>query len=155
MKTRNHPFRLYAALLIFGAGVLLFRTVRMAFVEGGLEQSTWWVLVLLFIEMAFDIGCMAASIRWLITAEAKHSRPALRLGTAATLMHAVRVLVYVLGRTGPWTNFDIRPEFRSTVAYDRFWVWFAAILAVLGVIAVIILWRILVRIRKRSAAADI
>jgi hypothetical protein len=51
----------------------------------------------------------------------------------------LRVLVFVLGRTGPWLDFDVRPAYRAT--HDARWSWFgvifAATLAATGIFAVI------------------
>ncbi|MFP4564222.1 MAG: hypothetical protein ACLFRY_13040 [Spirochaetia bacterium] len=149
---RTYPKqRPFAFLMVLGAGVLLFRTVMMMLAEGAFTRLVWWVAALTVVEFLIDLGCLTASARWLITAERTHSRPALRLGAAAAIFHALRVLIYVLGRIGPWDNFDIRPEIRPTYTYDIFWVYFAAILAVLGVIGVIVIWRI---IRRRRSYMD-
>ena len=142
--------RIFAVLLTIGAGILLYRALRLPFFEGGLQRSAWWVVALAFAEGAIDLACMICSIRWLITADRLHARLPMRFGTAATLLHAVRVLFFVLGRTGPLYNFDIRPEFRAAASFDWFWVYFAAVLAALGVAAVIISWRLIVRYRKKE-----
>jgi hypothetical protein len=64
---------------------------------------------------------------------------ALRLGAAVTVFHALRVLVFVLGRTGPWLDFDVRPDYRAT--HDARWSWFnvifAGTLSAAGVLVVI------------------
>ncbi|MFP4484214.1 MAG: hypothetical protein ACLFO1_05110 [Spirochaetaceae bacterium] len=130
---RQRPF---AALMVLGAGVLLFRTVKMMLVEGAFTRLVWWVAALTVVESLIDLACLAASARWLVTGERAHSRSALRLGAAAAIFHALRVLIYVLGRIGPWHNFDVRPELRPADTSNTFWVYFAAILAVLGVMGV-------------------
>lgn len=143
---RQRPF---AVCMVIGSGVLLFRTGRMMVIEGAFTQLVWWVAALTVVEFLIDLACLSASLRWLVTAERSHSRPALRLGAAAAIFHAFRVLIYVLGRVGPWVDFDIRPEMRSTYTYDMFWVYFAATLAALGVIGVIVIRRIIRRRQKQ------
>jgi hypothetical protein len=49
------------------------------------------------------------------------------LGAAAAILHAIRVLIYMLGRTGPWVNFDEKPGHRDSYTFEWFWVYFAAI----------------------------
>jgi hypothetical protein len=69
---------------------------------------------------------------------------------AAAIFHALRVLVFVIGRVGPWINFDVRPEHHE--AHSDTWTWtgvyFAGIMAVLGVIGVIIIWILIWRAKK-------
>ena len=138
--------RIYAFLLILGASILLFRTLRLMFFEQGLEILVLWVIILTILESIIDFSCIIGSLRWLISDDALKATFALRLGAAAAILHAIRVLIYVLGRTGPWVNFDVKPIYRSSYSFDWFWVWFAAILSVLGVIGVIVIWRL----RRRS-----
>jgi len=132
--------RIYAGLLTIGAGILLFRTLRMIFVENAFEILVLWVFLLLILELLVDFSCILSSLRWLISGDPIKASLPLRLGAAATILHAVRVLIYVLGRTGPWVNFDVRPEYLSSYIFDWFWVWFAGILSVLGIIGVIVIW---------------
>jgi hypothetical protein len=77
-------------------------------------------------------------LRWLISNDALKATFPLQMGAAAAILHAIRVLIYVLGRTGPWVNFDVKPIYHSSYSFDWFWVWFAAILSVLGIIGVIV-----------------
>lgn len=74
----------------------------------------------------------------------------LRAGAAAAIFHAFRVLIYVLGRTEPLMNFDLKPQFHSSHHVDIFWVYFAAVLSVLGVLGVIIIRVIIKRNRRRE-----
>jgi len=123
-----------------GALILLFRTFRMAFFEGALEVSAFFVLALLFIEMGSDLLCIVFSLPWLVSGDRRKAGLPLRFGAFSTILHSLRVLVFVLGRTGPLVNFDINPEYRSAFQTEIFWVWFAAILSVLGVAGVAIIW---------------
>jgi hypothetical protein len=138
--------RIYALLLIIGASFLLFRILRLLFFEQGLEILVLWVIVLTIFESAIDISCIVGSLRWFISNDESKATFALRLGAAAAIFHAIRVLIHVLARTGPWFNFDVKPEYHSSYSFEWFWVWFAAILSVVGVIGVIVIWRF----RRRS-----
>ena len=107
--------RLYAALLGAGACILLFRTTLMT-AQGYLGILLPWLSGLLLVEMALDLGCLLGSIRWWVAGDGARARLPLRLGAAATILHAVRVLIYALGRTAPLLNFDVRPERRAVDA---------------------------------------
>ena len=122
----------------------------MVFVEQALEILLPWVVALLIAEFSIDLGCFLSSIPWLLHAENKYARLPLRFGAAAAILHAFRVLIYVLGRTGPWFNFDVKPEHRAAYEIEWFWVYFAAILAVLGVIGVIVIWQLIKHKRKQN-----
>jgi len=95
--------------------------------------------------MTIDALCIIFSFQWLIRNSKTHKSISLRFGAAATVFHAFRVLIYVLGRTGPWINFDIKPQYRHEHTVDFFWVYFAAILSVLGILGVMIIW---IRIKR-------
>lgn len=111
---------------------------------GAFEILMPWVFILLIVELLLDGVCFISSILWWISNDPNKASLPLRLGAAATLFHAFRVLIFVLGRTGPWINFDVRPEQRI-LHYMR-WTWpevyFASIMSVLGIIGVIIIWQI-------------
>ena len=134
--------RIYALLLALGASLLLWRTLQLMFVERGLEILVFWVIFLTILESTIDFACIIASVRWLISNDAIKATLPLRLGAAAAILHAVRVLIYVLGRTGPWVNFDVKPIYHNTYSVEWFWVWFAATLSVLGIIGVVVIWQI-------------
>jgi hypothetical protein len=131
-----------------GAGILLFRTIRMLS-QGALEVLVLWVSILLILELLIDVGCLAASLRWVIANEASKATAALRFGAAAALLHSGRVLIFVLGRVGPWIDFDVRPEHRAahSARWDWGWLYFAALMSVLGVAGVIVIWIL----RRRAA----
>jgi hypothetical protein len=141
---------MYASLLALGACILLYRTVVMVS-HGALEILVLWVSILLLTEMLIDFGCLLGAVRWWISRDRAKGTIALRLGAAATLMHALRVLVFVLGRVGPWINFDMRPGHRADHGDTWTWtgVWFAGIMAVLGVAGVIVIWRLIRRSGRR------
>lgn len=132
--------KLYASLLIMGASILLFRTIRLLTIENGWIILANWVIILTFIEMAIDIICIIFSFHWFLKDSNSSKSISLRTGAAAALFHAFRVLIYVLGRTGSLNNFDVKPQYRTTHTVDMFWVYFAAILSVLGVIGVFFIW---------------
>lgn len=131
--------KLYSLVLILGASILLFRSIRLLTIENGWNTIADWVIVLTFIEMAIDIFCIIFASHWLFRNSNSSKSIALKLGAYAAIFHAFRVLILVLGRTGPWINFDVKPEFRSTYHLDTFWIYFAATLSILGILGVIII----------------
>lgn len=140
--------RKYASLMILGASILLFRTIRLLTFENGWETLAVWVIGFTFVEMFIDVFCIIFSFQWLFKNSKTSKTISLRLGASAAIFHAFRVLIYVLGRTGPWINFDVKPQFRSAHNVNMFWVYFAAILSVLGVLGVIIIWKIIKKNKK-------
>ena len=142
--------KLYSSLLILGASILLFRTVRLLTVENGWEVLANWVIVLTFIEMAIDALCILFSFHWLLRNSKSSKSISLRLIASAVIFHAFRVLIYVLGRTGPWINFDVKPEYRSAHNVDMFWLYIATFLAVLGILGVIIIWLAIKRAKRQD-----
>lgn len=140
--------RLYASLVGLGICTLLFRTVVML-TDGSLTVLATWVSALLVAECVLDVTTFLASVRWWITGAERHARLPLRAAAAAIILHAIRVLIFVMGRTGPWIDFDVRPEHRALHPERWSWasVYFAAILSVLGVLAVLIIWTY----RRRAA----
>ena len=127
--------------MIFGASILLFRTIRLLTVENGWETLAIWVITCTFIEMIIDLSCIAFSLLWLTNTYPDSKKMALKLGAAAAIFHAFRVLIYVFGRVGPFHDFDLKPQFRYTQDVEMFWVYFASILSMLGVLGVVIIWR--------------
>jgi len=120
--------------------------------QGALDVLVLWVAVLLIAELLIDAGCLLSSIRWLIANDRSKASIPLRMGAAAASLHAVRVLIFVFGRVGPWMDFDVRPEHRALHATRWSWGWlyFAAIMSVLGVIGVITIWALRRRAKKNS-----
>jgi hypothetical protein len=143
MSAKNPAQRFYAILLAFGAGFLLYRTITMM-AEGYLSIFVLWVSVLLIAEFLADLSCLVASVIWGI----KNNRPSsylpLRLGTAVVFLHALRVLVFALGRTGHFYNFDVRPEYHEGHAERWSWtgVYFATTMSILSIVAVFVIWRL-------------
>lgn len=133
-------------LLLGGAAVLVYRTV--ALLSRARTVLAGWVVGLTIVEMVVDVATMVAAARSLTTRAREDGRLALRFGAAATFLHAARVLVFVLGRVGPWRDFDVRPEHRAD--HRERWTWggviFAGAMSALGVLGVGIVWRI-----RRSA----
>ncbi len=150
MKFRFSKQRLYASLLALGAGILLFRTIRMVMIENTFNILVFWVFILLVAEFFIDLGCVLSSITWFISDNSINSRLPLRLGASAAIFHAIRVLIYVLGRTGPWINFDVKQEYHDSYTFKWFWVYFTAILSILGIIGVIVIWQIIRHKRKQT-----
>ena len=149
MKPGFSKQRIYASLMILGSGILLFRTISMMLFENAFEILVLWVVFLLVAEFIVDLACFAGSIGWLISDSSIKATLPLRLGAMAAVLHAIRVLIYVLGRTGPWINFDVKQEYHASYKFEWFWVYFAGILATLGVIGVMLLWQIIRQNRKR------
>ena len=133
-----------------GAGILLYRTI--ALLEGGARRVLqWWVVGLTILEMLLDTMTLVAAARWWRSGRERDAPLPLRFGAAATLLHAARVGVFVAGRTGPWVDFDVKPERRADHR-DR-WTWpqvvFAGVMSVLGVAGTLLVWRV----RRRSRRA--
>ena len=141
--------RIYSGLLALGACILIYRTITMV-AQGSLVILVLWVSVLLIAELLIDASCLAACLNWWIKNDHAHSYLPLRLGTAAALVHAIRVLIFALGRTESFLNFDVRPD--QIEAHSATWsctgVYFASIMAVLGVIGVLVIWRLRRRAKK-------
>ena len=156
MTLHGKKQRFYAALIILGASILLYRTISMLVFEDALELLMLWVIVLLFLEMAIDVACIATAIPWWVSDDRNKASLPLRFGAAAALFHAFRVLIYVLGRTGPWVDFDLRPEHRGIEPDQWTWisVYFAATLSVLGIIGVIVIWRLRRRAVKGKSSVN-
>ena len=137
-------------LLFGGAGILVYRTI--ALLARARAVLRWWVVASTVLEMVVDVGTLVAAGRWWMTRVPDHSRLGLRFGAAATLLHAVRVLVFVLGRTGPWVDFDVRPGHRAD--HRGRWTWggviFAGVMSVLGIVGVGAIWAV----RRPTAAHD-
>jgi len=134
-------------LMIFGASILLFRTIRLLYFEDGLIILALWTKILTFIEMIIDLLCVFVSFKWLKESDYRFRSISLWLGSIATIFHALRVLIYILGRFGPWKDFDKDPVYRLQGTTNIFWVLFAGILSVIGVFGVMI-------IRKRIKQVD-
>ncbi len=128
---------------------MLYRTITMIS-QDALNIFVLWVSILLIAELLLDLGCLFSSIRWWFSMDRAKARVALRLGAAVTILHALRVQVFVIGRVGPWINFDVRPGHHEAHADTWTWfgIYFAAIMAVLGVIGVIIIWLLIRRAKK-------
>jgi hypothetical protein len=141
--------RLYATLVFLGAGFLFLRTIRMI-TQDALVWMVPWVAVLLLAESVLDLMILVGAVRWWVTQVEEYASFPLRTTAAAVFLHAVRVLIYALGRIGPWIDFDIRPEHRAVYSLrgSMGWVYFASIMSVLGILGVIIIWRNRKRSRK-------
>lgn len=148
MTGKRH--QVYAALLAVGAGILLTRTLLML-AEGALGVLVPWVSALLILECSLASLTVLASLRWWASGTERDAQVALRTGAVVTVLHAVRVLIFVLGRTGPWVDFDVRPAQRALHPERWSWgeVYFASVLSVLGLAAVVFIWQIL-RTRRRA-----
>jgi len=128
------------SILLARAGIILF---------GSRRALRRWVIGLAEAEFALDLATLLTSVRWGVTNLRRHRSLPLRLAAAATLLHAARVGIFVLGRLPPFRDFDVRPEHRST--HRERWNWtevtFAVVMSILGVIGVLV---VRTRIRRRS-----
>jgi len=52
--------------MFLGAGILLFRSIRLTVFEDGLVTLAVWVNVLTVIEMFIDAHCIIFSINWFL-----------------------------------------------------------------------------------------
>ena len=143
MGLSDYKQRFIASLIILGAGFLLARTIIMI-CQGAFNIMVLWVFILLIVELLIDAGCIITAIPWWIKNSKEKEKIPLRFGAAVVFIHAIRVLIFVLGRTGPWIDFDVQPDQRA-IHHTR-WTWgevyFTAIMATLSVICVIIIWNI-------------
>jgi hypothetical protein len=141
-----------AVLLALGGCFMLGRTV-MLIAGGALTTYQPWAAALLTLEFLVDGVAVALLVRWLVTGDEQHQAPALRGVAAVILVHAVRVLVFVLGRTGPWVDFDVRPRHRMGHSETWSWagVWFAGIMALSSVVVLVIVMGHRRRSLRRSA----
>lgn len=142
--------RLYASLMLLGVALLFVRTLVM-FAQGALDVLMPWAGALLIFESILDAAALAAGARWWVRRSPEHAPLALRLTAAVVVLHAIRVLVYVLGRTGPWVDFDRRLAFRG--AFEPAWGWlvFASIASVLALLGVVLVARARRREAKRGS----
>ena len=131
--------RTYATLVGLGICILLLRTV-ITLTDGSMTILMPWVSTLLVLEFLLDVGTVLGSAWWWIAGSEARAWLPLRIAAVATILHAFRVLTYVLGRTGPWVDFDRRPVYRDITPPEWTWVIFAAVLSVLGILGVAIVW---------------
>ena len=131
-----------AIFLFTGAGFLLYRTIAML-AEGALQTLIPWVVALLMLELIVDAIAMIVLLTWAIGGTREQLLAAIRVTAAVVVVHAVRVGIFVLGRTGPWTDFDVQPEARALHAERWTWgeVYFAGTMSAISVIALFIFWR--------------
>ena len=116
---RQEVARRWAPGLLFtGAGLLLYRTIALL-LGGARTVLKPWVVQLTYVEMAIDAITMLSATRWWSSRNPDHAHPALVAGAATTLVHAGRVAVFVVGRTGPWVDFDVREDQRA--GHDARW----------------------------------
>jgi hypothetical protein len=142
--------RIYAYLLFLGASILLFRTIRLAFLENGLEKLLFIPILLLFIELASDGICIIASFLWSCKLKKTIGSIALRSGAFSTVLHLQRVVIFALGRSKYFKDFDIKPEYRNLHEIDAFWVIFALTLSIMGIIGLLIVSCIVMKKTKSS-----
>ena len=139
--------RFYATVFFFGASILLMRTIVLLS-QGALEMFVAWVGGLLLAELILDIGWIFGASYWWISYSKNNALFTIRLAAAAIVLHAFRVLIFVMGRLGPWIDFDHKPAYRPLNYTEWGWLYFAVIMSVLGVIGIIVVWIITHRSKK-------
>lgn len=134
--------RLYAVALFLGGGVVLVRAVTLL-AQDAPSQWVPWVGVSLYVETVAIVIALAAIARWFVNPDDRHTATAFWATAVLVVVHAFRVAVFALGRTGPWVDFDVRPEFRADHGDTWTWgeVYFASGAASLSLIITIVVWR--------------
>ncbi len=108
------------------------------------------VSLLLMFELVIDLVWLFQAAKWWISPDKQKIKKTLNFAAAAIILPAIRVLVFVMGRMGPWIDFDRKPEY-SPLQYSEWgWLYFAGKMSVLGVIGVIVVWRIRHRLKKSN-----
>ena len=132
-----------SAALLLGGGISILLVRAAVLISGSRQVLRRWVIDLAAIELALDIATLGASVRLWVTNAGRHRQLPSRLAAAAIIVHAARVMIFVLGRLRPLKDFDVRPEERA--AHDSRWSWgqvcFAAAMSVLGVFGVAVVRR--------------
>ncbi len=131
--------RTYATVVGLGICILLVRTIIML-TDGSMTTMVAWASALLVVEFLVDVAVVLSAAWWWIGGTAARARLPLRVTVAAVITHAARVAIYILGRTGPWHNFDVRPAFRAEQVAEWHWVIFAGLMAFLSLVVVAIIW---------------
>ena len=132
--------RLFALFIGVGISILFLRTLRMILIENAINVLIIPLVILLFIEMLIDGLCILSSIYWFIKNREQNSSISLKLAAIGILLHAIRVLFYALGRIRVFLDFDIKDAYKGQHAVDIFWVYFAVVMSLLGVIGVLVVW---------------
>lgn len=129
--------RYHFFLLTLGASILVFRTIKLLYFEEGLLKLALLPIFLTYVEMISDLTCIASSLTFIIKLKLVAKKTAIISGSFSTLLHFTRVLIYFLGRTTAFTDFDLKPQFRGAVLQSEFWPYFALILSIVGIIVLI------------------
>ncbi|MBT8320986.1 MAG: hypothetical protein KJO90_04885 [Eudoraea sp.] len=148
-RIKDPKQRLYASLLIAATSILLIRSWHMSMEEQNFAVLVGWVYSLLILEFMLTIGCLLAASRWFVLSKWQYASTALKFGVWAVMMHAVRVFILVLGRTGKWQNFDLIPEYHAVFSIDWFWLYFSVGFALMALIGVYVVWRLWRRVKGK------
>lgn len=134
--------RVYAVALLLGGAVLLVRAITL-FSQGAIARWTPWVGFSLWVETTVIVIALTTLVLWLVDPSDRRTTAALVVTTVLVLVHAFRVAVFALGRTGPWVDFDVRPEFRADHGALWTWgeVWFASGAALVSLVVTMVVWR--------------
>lgn len=150
-NTTTNDNRIVALLLGGGISILLVRAAILISTAKNFLRR--WVIGLAAVELALDIATLGAAIRLCVTKVVGHRALPSRLAAVAIVVHAIRVTIFVLGRFGPFKDFDVRTGQRSD--HDSRWSWagvvFAAAMSVLGVLGVLTVRRNTVKHGRQQA----
>ena len=148
-RIKDPKQRLYASLLITATSILVVRTWHMVMEEQNFAILVGWVYGLFILEFMLTMGCLLASSRWFVLSKWQYASTAMKLGVWAVMLHAVRVLILVLGRSEFGQNFDVLPAYRSTFSIDQVWIYFSVGFTVVALTGVYIVWRLWRRVKGK------
>jgi hypothetical protein len=145
MKVRPSFFghRWKALLFTIGGAILVSRAFTMM-VDGYLGIYVPWAAILLALEFLIDATWLASAIAWFFKDNKANEKNTFNLAAASILLHAFRVMIFVLARIGPLTNFDIKETYHAThyARWDWTGIFLAATLSLMGVVGVLVVWGI-------------
>ena len=143
--------RLYAVALFAGGSVLMFRAVTL-FSQDAPARWVPWVGFTLYVETGVIVIALVTIVVWFVDPNDRRTTAAFWATAMLVLVHAFRVAIFALGRTGPWFDFDVRPEFRAN--HSELWTWgevyFASAAALLSLAITFVVWRRRSRASRRA-----
>ena len=142
MPVPGEDNRVWPILLMAGGAILVTRA--MVLIGGGsTERFVSWLAFLTWVELALAVAACASAAVWAWRPEPANVTRTLKVAASLTLLHAIRVAVFVVGRIGPFRDFDVRPEWRADHAGTWTWgeVWFAGLAAALSLVVLVAVWR--------------
>ena len=139
MKAKPQSQQLYAAGLLSGACILIYRCCSML-LNGVVGILVPLVASTIVLELICDVTCAVFCIGWLYSKDSSNycSNCALVWGARCAVLHAFRVAIFAIGRipNTPLTDFDVREDQRRD--HSTRWNWnqvcFASTLSICGLI---------------------